>query len=167
MHSDALDASYCDSEDIAHDLDCGIYRPAHVFSISYATGEIFMPARLQRKQCNEMMKLSLQGHTFISASGDYGVADELKYHDDGTWTNGCIDPKDHSGTVSSTVNGSVFSPSYPANCPYVLSVGATMLNDDDSVLDPEVAMHMPRAEMLKVAAGKGVTPQPYTTSSGG
>ena len=89
------------------------------------------------------MKLGLQGHTFTVASGDYGVADRPSYHYD---TNGCIVPGNYSATTTlggPSQNGSVFNPIYPQNCPYVLSVGATMLNDNDTVYDAESGMIIP------------------------
>ena len=52
------------------------------------------------------MKLGLQGVTVIAASGDYGVASQL----------GCI-------------NGTIFVPTFPSTCPYVLSVGSTELDN--------------------------------------
>jgi tripeptidyl-peptidase-1 len=53
---------------------CGTYQPTNVISISYGVAEVDEPANYQLRQCNEFMKLGLQGHTILVASGDYGVA---------------------------------------------------------------------------------------------
>jgi tripeptidyl-peptidase I len=59
------------------------------------------------RQCNEWMKLGLQGVTVLVASGDVGVGE-----------NGNCQGK----------NFDIFTPGYTSNCPYVLAVGATELN---------------------------------------
>ena len=92
------------------------------------------------------MKLGLQGHTFTVCSGDYGVGDRPGYvaHQD-SYTNGCITPGNYHASTSlfgTQLNGTVFSPWFPQNCPYVLSVGGTQLNDHDTVLDRESAMNV-------------------------
>jgi tripeptidyl-peptidase-1 len=73
------------------------------------------------------MKLGLQGHSLLFCSGDYGVA---SFPDDGA-ANGCLGPE-----------GTVFNPQYPSNCPYVTSVGGTMLYNDQSINDTESVMHV-------------------------
>jgi tripeptidyl-peptidase-1 len=55
-------------------LMCGVYTPTNVISISYGIAERDQPANYLRRQCNEFMKLGLQGHTIFMASGDRGVA---------------------------------------------------------------------------------------------
>ena len=62
------------------------------------------------------------------ASGDYGVAGNNEE---------CIDP------TTKTLNngaGGLFNPAFPASCPYVTVVGATQLNPNGSILDPEEAI---------------------------
>jgi hypothetical protein len=44
---------------------CGTYTPTHVISVSYGEAEIDLPEYYQKRQCNEFMKLGLQGHTFL------------------------------------------------------------------------------------------------------
>ena len=71
------------------------------------------------------MKLGMQGVSSIFSSGDSGVAGPPG---DPT-ANGCL------GT------GQVFSPQFPATCPYVTAVGATFLPPDGNVFeDEEVAV---------------------------
>jgi tripeptidyl-peptidase-1 len=71
------------------------------------------------------MKLGLQGVSVVVASGDSGVAGPPG---DDT-SNGCL------------ADGTVFSPGFPANCPYVTVLGATYLPHYGSVgKDEEVAV---------------------------
>jgi tripeptidyl-peptidase-1 len=60
-----------------------------------------------QRQCNEWMKLGLQGVTVVVASGDQGVGE--------------------NGNCMGN-NFDIFTPYYISTCPYVLSVGATELN---------------------------------------
>lgn len=79
------------------------------------------------------MKLSLQGSTIIFSSGDYGVAalPAAGY-------NGCINKDLVLGQ-----SGKIFSPDFPADCPYVLAVGATQLEAGETVNDPEEVLYQP------------------------
>ena len=95
-------------------LQCGVFQPTNVISISYSGGEGDLPASYLKRQCNEIMKLSLQGVTVVESSGDYGVA---SYPGDFGMENGCAGP-----------DNTVFYPSADSTCPYVLAVGATQLN---------------------------------------
>lgn len=97
-------------------LMCGQYPPTPVLSISYSGTEPTWPANYMRRQCLEILKLSLQGVTVVESSGDNGVG--------GTRADsraGCLGP-----------DRDVFAPRVLGNCPYVLSVGATKL------VEPEV-----------------------------
>lgn len=78
-----------------------------MISISYAGEEFDFSPSYQERQCNEYMKLGLQGVSVVFCSGDNGVADNFNF---------CIseDPP-------------IFSPGWPQNCPYVTVVGATFL----------------------------------------
>lgn len=80
------------------------------------------------RQCNEFLKLGLQGHTIMFASGDYGVA---SFPADGGNANGCLGP-----------DARVFNPQYPSGCPYVTSVSGTMLYPGQKVTDPESVMQV-------------------------
>ena len=77
------------------------------------------------------MKLTLQGHTFLASSGDYGVASHPASN-----TTGCISSSNPQSTAQ---NGTVFNPQSLDSCPYVLSVGATQVNANETVHDPESA----------------------------
>ncbi|KAJ5787152.1 Peptidase S8/S53 subtilisin/kexin/sedolisin [Penicillium paradoxum] len=144
---DALDGSYCtysafgetgDNPDIdpvypnpnpegyQGKLQCGVYKPTNVISASYGQAEADLPLAYTKRQCNEFMKLGLQGHSILFASGDYGVA---SFPGDGS-ANGCLGP-----------DQKIFNPQYPSNCPYVTSVGGTMLYADQTVEDAESVMH--------------------------
>lgn len=72
------------------------------------------------------MKLGLQGISVILASGDNGVGGPAG--DDSS--NGCL------GSA-----GQIFSPDFPATCPYITTVGATFLPPNGSVYkDQETAV---------------------------
>lgn len=154
---DALDGSYCnytaygitgDSwEDPKYPdphkngykgkLQCGVYKPATVISISYGEAEADIPINYDKRQCSEWMKLSLQGHTILTASGDYGVAG---FPGDQS-ANGCINGTDHKAGQPAKV----FNPDYLSSCPYITSVGGTVLPLDHTVYEPEkaVLIHFP------------------------
>ena len=92
-------------------LQCGVYEPTNVISISYGGGEADLPDYYQKRQCSEIMKLGLQGVTVVISSGDSGVG---SYPGDFGYENGCAGP-----------DGTIFYPASDASCPYVLSVGST------------------------------------------
>lgn len=106
---------------------CGGITPAKVISTSYLYNEADLSTAYQTRQCNEYAKLGLLGTTFTFSSGDNGVA---------SFSNQCIDPA--TGSYNDGTSGK-FVPSFPAGCPYVLSVGATQINPNASVYDKESA----------------------------
>ncbi|KAI1868901.1 hypothetical protein JX265_006880 [Neoarthrinium moseri] len=85
----------------------------------------------QKRQCNEYLKLGLQGVTFVFASGDAGVGNYPQpYGFDGP--NGCLGPKDN-----------LFNPTWPNNCPWLTNVGATKVYRGYTVFEPESAVFDP------------------------
>ncbi|EFX06237.1 alkaline serine protease [Grosmannia clavigera kw1407] len=86
-------------------LQCGVYTPTNVISISYGNSEGYWPDYYIKRQCNEWLKLGLQGTTVLMSSNDDGV---------GKWCNG--------------PSGNVFDPDFGATCPYILAVGSTEWN---------------------------------------
>ena len=107
-------------------LQCGVYKPTNVISISYGEQEDDLPTNYQQRQCAEFLKLGLQGTSVILASGDSGVA--ARAADDGN-DNGCLG------------KGEVFNPDFPASCPYVSALGATYLPQNHFfATDREVAV---------------------------
>lgn len=86
---DALDASYCTSnggDDPTQDpsypspyggyqgpRNCGGFAATKVISVSYGYNEADLTPFYEQRQCNEYLKLGLQGVTFVYSSGDYGV----------------------------------------------------------------------------------------------
>ena len=133
---DSVDGSFCTDSDTSSGFDCGTIGLTKVVSLSYSAPELEFTNAAADRACNEFMKLSLQGTTFVFASGDYGVATNPG---SGSW-NGCADRNNVNGTG---VNGDVFNPQFPIACPYVLSVGATMLTSNQTVDDSESAMLIP------------------------
>lgn len=105
---------------------CGVFKPTNVISASYGQAEADLPINYSKRQCNEFMKLGLQGHSILTASGDYGVS---SFPAEGV--NGCLGPE-----------GKIFNPQYPGNCPYITSVGGTMLYADQTVKNAESVMQV-------------------------
>jgi tripeptidyl-peptidase-1 len=143
---DALDGSYCNYTAFGETGDdpildptypdptsggykgktmCGTYKPANVISVSYGEQETDLPVGYQKRQCNEFMKLGLQGVSILYSSGDSGVAGNPSGNGA---ANGCLGPE-----------GTVFNPTTPGHCPYITSVGATMIDPGNTVSDPESA----------------------------
>ncbi|KAF2170428.1 hypothetical protein M409DRAFT_64175 [Zasmidium cellare ATCC 36951] len=118
---------------------CGVFKPTNVISISYSKQEADLPYYYQQRQCNEFMKLALQGHTILVASGDYGVSGR-SYDPE---PNGCLG---HSHTV--------FNPGFPS-CPYVTTVGATQVAPGKTYHDPEVAAYDPSHDGTSSAFSSG------------
>ncbi|KAL5409394.1 hypothetical protein PMIN03_005953 [Paraphaeosphaeria minitans] len=98
-------------------LQCGVYKPTPVISISYGGAEADLPISYQRRQCTEIMKLGLQGVSVINSSGDSGVEGR-----GGDPTPGNCLGKDNT----------VFAPQFPATCPYVTAVGSTVIQNTTS-----------------------------------
>jgi len=144
-----LAASYCPQNGSIPAQHCGLRSPTRVISISYGEHEILVPKAVQERQCNDFMKLALQGHTFTMASGDSGVASQPQgYSGNNISSNGCIVAGNYNATFGHgngpTRNGTVFSPTYPQNCPYILSVGGTQLRANATVENPESALQAGR-----------------------
>jgi tripeptidyl-peptidase-1 len=116
-------------------LMCGIYKPTNVISISYGEQEQDLPAYYQKRQCNEWLKLGMQGVSVFVASGDSGVGGQAG---DGS-SNGCLR------------NGTVFSPTQPNSCPWLTNVGATKVEKGKTVYDPEVAPDDPAGHPYRSA----------------
>jgi tripeptidyl-peptidase-1 len=90
---------------------CGVYKPTNVISMSYGRAESSFSVNYQKRQCDEWMKLGLQGVTVVASSGDTGPL--------------------ASGSCQAS-NLGYFYATDPGNCPYVTSVGATMLEPNGS-----------------------------------
>lgn len=97
-----------------------MYTPTNVISISYGEQESSLPASYQKRQCNEFLKLGLQGVSIFVASGDTGVGDG---------STACLKGK----------SARVFSPTQPNSCPWLTNVGSTFIPKGSTVNDPEVA----------------------------
>lgn len=151
--STGVDAQYPDVSGLpgayTGPLECGTYNLTRVVSISYGEAEIDLPKAYVERQCNEIMKLGLQGHSILVASGDYGVASFPGSNDN---AEGCL-----SGFGQ---NGTIYNPDYPSGCPYITAVGATRLYPDDTVKDPESAMQV-NLTAFNLATGTGPITTPY------
>lgn len=112
VRPECLDPSYPNPNPAGYQgqLQCGVYEPTNVISISYGGGEADLPSSYNQRQCGEIMKLGLQGTTVVISSGDDGVG---SFPGDAS-PDGCAGP-----------NGTIFYPASDATCPYVLAVGST------------------------------------------
>jgi tripeptidyl-peptidase-1 len=95
-------------------LQCGVYKPTNVISISYGGSEAGWPDYYMKRQCDEWMKLGLQGTTVVMSSGDSGVGPDE-----------CYGPE-----------GKIFDPDFASSCPYVLSIGSTEWDRFDKTAPP-------------------------------
>lgn len=145
--SPGIDATYPDPLPGGYKgkLECGTYNLTRVVSISYGEAEIDLPKAYVERQCNEIMKLGLQGHSILVASGDYGVA---SFPGSNGNAEGCLS--------APGMNGTIYNPDYPSGCPYITAVGATQLYPNDTVYDPESAM-----QVNLTALSGGADPYPY------
>ncbi|KAH7092125.1 peptidase S8/S53 domain-containing protein [Paraphoma chrysanthemicola] len=167
---DALDASYCTYQggnqpyvDPAYPdpneggytgpLQCGGAPVSNVISVSYDQIEGALPRFYQERQCREWMKLALQGVSVIFASGDSGVANRYN----AGYNNSCLNSE--YGYVDT--EGTRFSPSFPANCPYITSVGATTLLNS-SIYGGEQAVASPHGPLSYYSGGgfSSIFPRP-------
>ena len=157
-NSPSIDAVYPDSlpGGFTGKLECGTYQLTRVVSISYGESEIVFPKAYVERQCNEIMKLGLQGHSILVASGDYGVA---SFPGSNNNEFGCL-----SGSGQ---NGTIYNPDYPSGCPYITAVGATRLYPDQTVEDKESAMQVNLTAFNLVTGVGPITPPFDLFATGG
>lgn len=124
-------------------LQCGVYKPPNVISFSYGGQEADVPIAYQKRQCNEYLKLGLQGVSFLFASGDSGVSNYPEpYGTDGP--TGCLGP-----------DLNIFNPTWPNSCPWVTNVGATKVYPGYTVFDNESAVYDPAGYPYSVNYSSG------------
>lgn len=121
-------------------LQCGVHAPTNVMSVSYSQQEFDHPVYYQLRQCNEFMKLALQGHTIFFSSGDTGVAGR---------------PADPAPNGCLGANHTIFNPRWPDSCPYLTVVGATKVYPGKTVFDPESAANDPAGQPYSSAYSTG------------
>lgn len=150
-----LDPAYPDPNQDGYKgpLQCGGAPLSNVISVSYGQIEGALPRFYQERQCREWMKLGLQGVSVIFATGDSGVANRYN----AGYNNSCLNSE--YGYVDT--DGTRFSPSFPANCPYVTSVGATTLLNS-SIYGGEKAAAMPNGAQSFYSGGgiSNIFPRP-------
>ena len=108
--------------------------------------DIDVPIAYQKRQCNEFLKLGLQGVSFLFASGDTGVGQYPNKYGGFDGPTGCLGP-----------DLNVFNPTWPNTCPYVTAVGATKVYPGHSVFDamPESAVYDPAGHPYSVNYSSG------------
>ncbi|RFU34872.1 hypothetical protein B7463_g1445, partial [Scytalidium lignicola] len=114
-------------------LQCGVYKPTNVISISYGVDEAGLPDFYIKRQCNEWMKLALQGTTIVMSSGDSGVG----------------------GDVCFGADGKMFDPDFASTCPYVLSVGSTEWDRFDNSTPPTPGEKLHEVATARFPSGGG------------
>ncbi|KAH0282525.1 subtilisin-like protein [Aureobasidium namibiae CBS 147.97] len=126
----SIDPSYPDPHSGGYrgQLMCGTYQPPNVISLSYTDTGVGLPINYQKRQCNEYLKLGLQGVSMFFDSGDFGVSG-VPSDIDGVGLDGCLGP-----------NHTVFNPQFPNGCPWVTVVGGTEIGYMNSVYEPELAV---------------------------
>lgn len=97
-------------------LQCGVFKPTNVLSISYGLYELAISPNYQKRQCLEFLKLALQGVSVFVSSGDLG-------------TGPCTRPP----------KTGIFNANDPAGCPWLTTVGATTIAENRTVYEPEIA----------------------------
>lgn len=131
----SLDPTYPDTNaayGYQGDLMCGVYQPTNVLTISYGVYEEDLPVYYQRRQCNEFLKLALQGVSVFVASGDTGV---------GGYAGGTFG--DNDSAYGCLRDDDVFAPTQPNSCPWLTNVGATKVYEGKTVFEPESAVYDP------------------------
>ncbi|KAK2598148.1 hypothetical protein QQS21_005699 [Conoideocrella luteorostrata] len=111
---DAIDGSYCTYSSHGYNSD-----DTKVDGVTQ--NEMRGTFKPTNRQCEEFMKLGLQGTTLVFASGDAGI--------DGNHGEACIGN-----------NFSIFGAIAPASCPSVTTVGATVLPEGNLPGAPETAI---------------------------
>jgi len=104
-------------------------RPPLVHSISYGSVETQNPAKSMKSFNTEACKLGLRRISIFIASGDDGVANV---------------------NARGNKNGCGFAPSYPASCPYITAVGATMGPEKNS---DEIACQSDKGGLITTGGG--------------
>ncbi|KAF5392549.1 hypothetical protein D9757_002178 [Collybiopsis confluens] len=126
---DAVDGSFCTFEGGDDPTQDGIYPDALPGGFKGKSHEFrdesTITASSAMRQCTEYGKLGLMGSTILYSSGDNGVAG-----------NGgvCL-----NSTGQPVKNGTMFNPDFPATCPFITAVGATQVNPNSTVFEPEGA----------------------------
>ena len=148
---DALDGSYCTScsygecgnnatidpnypdpnnwpDPYTGQLQCGVFKPTNVILMAqYWRQEHQLPTNYLQRQCAEFMKLGMQGISVVAEAGDDGVSGTD--YDSYRFPHGCLGK-----------HGEVYNPSFPASCPWVTTVGSTILPENSSAQgDNEIA----------------------------
>ena len=100
-------------------LQCGVFKPTNVILMpEYWRQEHQLPTNYLQRQCAEFMKLGMQGVTVVAEAGDVGVQGD---EPSSGFTHNCLGKY-----------GEVYNPSFPASCPWVTTVGSTVLPENSS-----------------------------------
>ena len=101
----------------------------HVISVSYSDPEDTIPKTMAHEICTDFMTLGGFGVTILASSGNDGLG-----------------PSDFCHGSTPKPGTPMFIPHFPASCPWVTTVGATMLVDSKEVAaNPAVDIFAPRS----------------------
>ena len=117
--------------------------PILVNSISWGSVEQDNPISSLSTFYTETMALAAQGVTVMVSSGDQGVSNSQCACNENSGSNTV-------SWASSTWTGKGYFPSFPASCPYVTAVGATMGPNNG---DPEVACQADEGGVITTGGG--------------
>ncbi len=104
-----------------------------MISISYGATEAALPDFYLKRQCNEWMKLALQGVTVVMSSGDSGVG----------------------GDTCNGASGKIFEPDFASSCPYILSVGSTEWDRFNAATPPVPGQKLKEVATARFPSGGG------------
>ena len=118
----------------------GTSKPPLSNSISWSSSEYYMTAKVMTAFNTEAMKLAALGVTVVASTGDDGAPNQIQVSSSAGSVCACsIDSSSSNrrnywtqsgGGGAGTSNrwtGQGYFPNYPASCPYVTAVGATMV----------------------------------------
>jgi len=127
-----------------------------VISNSYADDEQTVPKSYAQRACAGFAQLGARGVTFIAGSGDGGVGD------------GDPDPATQECITNDGTNRTEFIPEFPASCPFITTVGGTILFPETAVSfsGGGFSNYFPRPSYQDAAVGSFLSKLPKGTYAG-
>lgn len=114
--------------------DCGTHagQVPKVIVIPSTWDEANFSPEYAHRQCDQFLKLALQGTTILAAAGDYGTGNQQAQ---------CLDPATGKpDTTDVPASRGNFASAFPASCPWVTAVGGTWWADSANASSTEEAV---------------------------
>ncbi|KAM7185941.1 Peptidase S8/S53 domain containing protein [Rhypophila sp. PSN 637] len=113
--------------------DCGTHAVhPKVIVIPSTSDEANFSPEYAHRQCDQFLKLALQGTTILAAAGDYGTANQQAQ---------CLDTATGKpDTTDVPASRGNFASAFPASCPWVTAVGGTWWVDSANASSTEEAV---------------------------